>query len=343
MTMNRYIPGYFAALVATVLAIGAAALALNAAVDPMWYFGGNKLGNINYAFNERLSKINLFLDRQDEYDCVIFGDSRVTLLPEQRIEGYRCFNFAFSAGKAEEAVAYARYIANRGFRPKLVVMGVPAAAFRNEIGGTNIPPFIREFGEPKPALLTYLSFDAISMSWRTLAGESPLDRVYTLDFECRIAPGAPLYDPARPVTDMMAGRFTGTHRVKFYDEMRGVFPDAELLGYVPPISAWAIDGYEKAGWLPQYVTAIHLASEKFDRFLDFGVPSSLTIDTGNTYDGTHYSEPANRQVAEMLFSNRPSEALDLKRMSKEEMLSAYLARLETYRDDLAEGLGGQAR
>lgn len=338
MTMNRYIPGYFAALAATVLACAAAVFAVNAAVDPMWYFGGNKVGSVNYAFNERLSKVNLFLSTQEEYDCVIFGDSRVTLLPEQAIEGYRCFNFAFSAGKAEEAVAYARYIANRGFRPRLVIMGVPAAAFRDEIGGTNIPPFIRKLDDPKPALLNYLSVDALSMSWRTLAGESPLDRVYTLDFECRIAPGAPLYDPARPVTDMMAGRFTGTQRVKFYDEMREVFPDAELAGYVPPISAWAIDAYEKAGWLPQYVMAIHLASEKFDRFLDFGVPSSLTVDTGNTYDGTHYSEPANRRIAGQLPDGGSSEALDLKQMSAEEALAIYRARLDAYRGALEAGL-----
>lgn len=339
MTMNRYIPGYFAAFVATVLACATVVFAMNATVDPMWYFGGNKIGSVNYAFNERLSKTNLFLSRQDDYDCVIFGDSRATLLPEQKIEGYRCFNFAFSAGKAEEAVAYARYIAHRGFRPKLVIMGVPAPAFRDRIGGTDIPPFIRALGDPKPALLTYLSFDALSMSRRTLFGSSPLDRVYTLDFECRVAPGAPAYDPAKPIPDMMAGRFTGTHRVKFYDEMRAIFPGAELMGYVPPVSAWAIDGYDKAGWLPEYVSALYLASEKFDRFVDFGVPSPLTIDMRNTYDGTHYSVTANRVVAERLLEPAPPEALDLKQMSAEEMLAAYRSRLEMHRTELAAGLG----
>ena len=340
MTMNRYIPGYFAALVATVITCATAVFAVNAAVDPMWYFGGNKIGSVNYAFNERLSKTNLFLSRQEQYNCVIFGDSRATLLPEQKIEGYRCFNFAFSAGKAEEAVAYARFIADRGFKPKLVIMGVPAPAFRDRIGGTDIPPFVRELGEPKPALLTYLSVDALSMSWRTLFGSSPLDRVYTLDFECRVAPGAPAYDPAKPIPDMMAGRFTGTHRVKFYDEMRGIFPEAELVGYVPPVSAWAIDGYDKAGWLPEYVAALHLAAGKFDRFLDFGVPSSLTIDTRNTYDGTHYSVEANRLVAARMLEADPGEALDLKRIGADEMLSEYRERLAKYSDEIAAGLGG---
>lgn len=339
MTMNRYIPGYFAALVATVLACAGAVFAVNAAVDPMWYFGGNKVGSVNYAFNERLSKMNLFLSRQDEYDCVIFGDSRATLLPAHWIEGHRCFNFAFSAGKAEEAVAYARYIADRGFRPKLVIMGVPASAFRDKIGGAVIPPFIRELDEPKPALIAYLSFDALSMSLRTLVGSSPLDRIYTLDFECRVAPGAPDYDPAKPIPDMMAGRFTATHRVKFYDDMRSIFPEAKLVGYVPPVSAWAVAGYEKAGWLPEYVAALHLASEKFNRFVDFGIPSSITIDTRNTYDGTHYSVEANRIVAETLLRSDQADALDVKRFDAEAMLAIYRERLNSYRDELTAGLG----
>lgn len=336
--MSKYIPGYLAALAATIVVCAIAVFAVNFAVDPMWYFGGNKIGSVNYAFNERLSKANLFLAEKEKYDCVIFGDSRVTLLPQDEIDGHRCFNFAFSAGKAEEAVAYARYLANRGFKPDLVIIGVPAAAFRERIGGTDIPSFVREGTEPKPAWLAYLSFDALSMSNQTLFGESPLDRVYTRAFECRVAPGAPKYDPAVPVRDLMAGRFTGTFRVKFYDELRETFPGAELVGYVPPISAWAINAYAKAGWLEGYVHALHLASGKFDRFVDFGVPSSLTIDTNNTYDGTHYSEPANMIVAGALLKPEQDEALDLKRLTERQMKEIYLERLTRYRTELDAGL-----
>ncbi len=339
MTMSNHIPGYLAAIAATVFACAVLVFSVNAAVDPMWYFGGNKLGTVNYAFNERLSKVNLFEANEGEYDCVIFGDSRVTLLPQDEIEGYRCFNFAFSAGKAEEAVAYARYLRGNGFSPALVIMGVPGAAFRERIGGANVPSFIREEAAPKSAYLTYLSFDALSMSEQTLFGESPLDRVYTRDFKCRVAPGAPEYDPSVPIRDLMAGQFTGSHRVKFYDELREIFPEAEFAGYVPPISAWAIDAYEKAGWLEDYVKVLYLASEKFDRFVDFGVPSSLTINTANTYDGTHYSEPTNSVIATSLLADEHGDALDLKRLSAKEMLSIYRKRLERYRPELEAGLG----
>lgn len=340
MTMSKYAPAYLATLTATVIVCALAVFAFNAAVDPLWYFQGNRLGTVNYAFNERLSKTNLFLSHEGKYDCVIFGDSRVTLLPEEKIEGYNCFNFAFSAGKAAEAVAYARYLRAEGFEPRLVVMGVPGTAFRERIGGTDIPEFVHEGDRPKSPYLAYLSFDAASMSWQTLFGKSPLDRVYDRDFVCHVAPGAPAYDPAKPIRDLFAGRFTGIERVSFYDDMREIFPDARLVGYVPPISAWAINAYAEKGWLDEYLKAIHLASEKFDRFLDYGVPSAMTVDPANTYDGTHYSEDANEKIAQRLLEGETEEALDLKETSLAEMKRVYEKRLELYRTKLDAGIEG---
>ena len=338
MTMNKYAPAYLTTVLATAALGCLLVFAVNALVDPLWYFGGNKAGTVNYAFNERLSKMNRFLATQSRYDCLIFGDSRVTLLPEDKIEGYRCFNFAFSAGKAAEAVAYARYIQARGVRPRLVVMGVPATAFRARIGGTNIPDFIKTNDAPTSPFLAYLSIDVLSMSKQTLFGSSPLDRIYDRAFLCHVAPGAPEYDPAKPIRDLMAGKFTGTQRVKLYDEMRSIFPDAELVGYVPPISAWAIKAYADAGWLNDYVEAIHLAAGKFDRFLDYGIPSDMTIDTANSYDGTHYSEAANATIARSLLSGGASGALDVKALSYGEMREVYRERLVRYRHKLAAGL-----
>lgn len=338
MTMSKYASAYLATMTTAVIVSMLAAFAVNATVDPLWYFGGNKLGTVNFAFNERLSKMNLFLSKKDRYDCVIFGDSRVTLLPEDEIEGYTCFNFAFSAGKAAEAVAYARYLRAHDFRPKLVIMGVPGAAFRERIGGTDIPGFIRDGDAPKSPYLAYLSADALSMSWQTLFGKSPLDRVYDRQFICHVAPGAPEYDPAKPVRDLFACRFVAGHRVSFYDEMQAIFPEARLAGYVPPISAWAIGAYAERGWLDEYAEVLYLASTKFDRFVDFGVPSSMTIDRSNTYDGTHYSEHANEVIARNLLRDSLEGPLNLKKMEAAKMRRVYTERLKQYETELKAGL-----
>src|SRR5438132_6171269 len=93
---------YIGWLLASAFLIVAACFTVNCLIDPLWYLRGNVLIEINYPFNERLSKLIHFLPKMQDYDCIIFGSSRATLLPEETIKGYRCFNMAFSDGQASE-------------------------------------------------------------------------------------------------------------------------------------------------------------------------------------------------------------------------------------------------
>ena len=81
---------YLGWLAATAGLIVAACFVVNCLVDPLWYLKGNVLTGVNYPFNERLATVIRFLPRLKEYDCVIFGTSRGSLLPEEKIDGYRC-------------------------------------------------------------------------------------------------------------------------------------------------------------------------------------------------------------------------------------------------------------
>src|SRR5260370_9318869 len=98
---------FIGALAATAGLIVAACFAVNCLVDPLWYLRGNILTEINYPFNERLAKLNRFLPRMQDYDCMIFGTSRASLLPEDKAEGYRCFNMAASDRPAHATLPYA--------------------------------------------------------------------------------------------------------------------------------------------------------------------------------------------------------------------------------------------
>jgi hypothetical protein len=100
---------FIGALLATAGVIVASCFAVNCLVDPLWYLRGNVLTEINYPFNERLSKLIRFLPRMNDYDCMIFGTSRATLLPEEQAKGYRCFNMAVSDGQASEHLLFADY------------------------------------------------------------------------------------------------------------------------------------------------------------------------------------------------------------------------------------------
>jgi hypothetical protein len=330
---------YLAMLAATTTACLAVALVFNSLVDPLWYFSGNRFGPVNYAFNERLSKSNLISGHEREYDCVIFGDSRVTLLPEQEITGYRCFNFAFSSGVVSEFIDYAQWLKMRGLSPRLVIVGVSAGDFRKRKMPHNVPDFVMKGKNPPSPLLEYLSLDVLGMSWRSLFGTSPIDRNYDRDFRCQVAVTTP-YNPAKPIRDLYSGPFDDREPLTLYGRLRSIFPQARFVGYAPPLSAWAIAEYERIGWLPSYTRAFDDASTVFDRFVDYSPPSALTMDPGNTYDGTHYSEKVNSIIAASLPDRQARMGLDLTALTNAQILEVYRRRLREYSSALAAGAGG---
>src|SRR5260370_29038266 len=120
---------FIAWLVATAGLIVVACFTVNCLVDPLWYLSGNILTNINYSFNERLSKLNRLLPHLRDYDCVIFGTSRATLLPEDKADGYRCFNLAFSDGQATDHLLYPHYFPLLDFPPPFILAVVPPSHF----------------------------------------------------------------------------------------------------------------------------------------------------------------------------------------------------------------------
>jgi hypothetical protein len=143
------------------------------------------------------------------------------------------------------------------------------------------------------------------------------------------------YDPAKPIRDVHAGPFNERAPLESYEALRLIFPDARFIGYAPPISAWAIADYQSIDWLPSYTRALSDAAQVFDRFIDASVPSHITIDPANTYDGTHYSSTVNAEIASYLTEGDVAPSLNLKAMTAEEMLAVYRERLNRYADALA--------
>ena len=145
---RRRLKIYLGWLAATVGLILAACFAVNCLVDPLWYLRGNVLTQINYPFNERLAAMIRFLPRLDDYDCVIFGTSRASLLPEEKIEGYRCYNLSVSDGIAPEYLLYAKYLAERGYKPRLIIVDVKRAEFLGPQQAAEVPDFVRTGSSP---------------------------------------------------------------------------------------------------------------------------------------------------------------------------------------------------
>lgn len=297
---------YLIGLGAATLILAAATLTLNLLVDPLWYARGNRLTGVNYLFNERLAKSNLFLQRPEAYDCVIFGSSRTTLLNPRRIEGRTCFNYAFSLGQGYEYVQFAEYAKSFGLSPELVIVGVDGEDFTERTDGYNVPAFVAERRPPPGVLESYLSLGTTKLSLRTLFGNSPLSRFSRPDFTVDIVPGIAPGDHRRP-----AVAETGApHRLDnlvHYERLRAIFPDATFIGYVPPISPVRVKVLKEEGRFGTYLDAIYQVSRLFDRFYDFSIPNAVTANDAYTHDGSHYRRPVNADIAAILTGRRPAD------------------------------------
>ena len=323
---------YLGWLLATVGVIVAACFAVNCLVDPLWYLRGNVLTGVNYAFNERLAAIIRFLPRRADYDCVIFGTSRASLLPDEKIEGYRCYNLSVSDGTAPEYVLYAKYLRERGYMPRLMIVDVKRAEFIGPQQAVEVPDFVRDGASPPSIFASYLSLDALDFSIRTLSGDSPHHRYYDEDFHAQLEVRSKRhnYNPKGPIKPQPAPFDVHAERAQAYIELRRQFPTARAIGYIPPESAWRIAAFSLTGQLDAYLAAIGQVAAAYDEFLDFSIPSALTEAKEGTYDGSHYTRAVNARVLAGLMANQSDIAVDWHKGDLAAITALYHRRLAVF-------------
>lgn len=304
--------------------------ALNYLIDPLWYGRGNQLTGKNFAFNERIAKVNLLQHTVAEagYDCLILGSSRVTALRPSRFTGQRCFNLSLKGAQIQEFLAYARFARDAGLNPKTVYISVDEFNFvDNKETERSAKPSVNGSAN---AFHAYLSADVLVFSLMTLAGVSPdTDVYYDSRFEAQEFPGA---DYALPELIDKPDLQCNLGKVAEYARLREVFPQARLVGYAPPVTPWykLSDIYSRRV-LDCGMEAFEQIAASYDEFWDFSIPSALTEAPDVSYDGSHFSPAANDLVAAQLIGERRDLALDVKalgggsyRLKVHEQLKAFL-------------------
>jgi len=301
-------------LLSAAAVVVAACFTVNCLVDPLWYLRGNVLTGTNYPFNERLAKIIRFAPRMADYDCVIFGTSRATLLPENEVKGYRCYNLAISDGQVGEWLVYADYLRQRGFAPKLILVEMKRGDLVGPAQPPEVPEFVRSEAAPPSILITYLSLDALDFSIRTLQGDAPHHRYYDAQFGAQLEKRSKkhYYNPTVPIQPMAPPTDVHPERADQYVALRQKFPTAKAIGFIPPESAWRMAAFSLTGGFDDYLGAVSRIAAAYDAFLDFSIPSKLTEskNPADTYDGIHYSRAVNGQVLAALLANKTDAALD---------------------------------
>jgi hypothetical protein len=323
--MKSYLKTYITTLVAIILAVGL----INFTVDPLWYGGGNRLTGINPPLNERVSKTNLFLQKQHEnYDCFLFGTSRLTLFNEPALKQNHCFNYAFSAGQVEEFINYARYIKSKGASPTKIYVGVEPSSF--DAPDSPQPSSYPEVTNPLPTYQAYFfSMGSLEMSLRALIEKYTSPRYYDRNFQGKVAEIAPQYKPF--FSDDAEPRSCDMSKVELYKQLRDVFPNASYVGFVPPVSGWYLYNTRYASGLVNcQLEAVYQVAGFFDAVYDFSVPSAETRRLDNTYDGSHYYPEVYSAIADVLEGRTSDFGVKIGDYKLEDYQQLYASRIKGF-------------
>ena len=285
---------------------------INWLIDPLWYDHGNILTGKNFAFNERITKTNLFLRTKDKvnYNCIILGSSRVTALRKSEFTNNNCFNYALKGAEIPDFVSYGNFLKNQGIDPDIVYIGIDGFNFV-EKERKEQPPITVQSLQTQSPLEAYLSADVLLFSVMTLLGVSPdPGNFYDQNFEPVDFAAPPTYDPS--FYNPAALQRCDLSTVETFASLKEFFPNAKFVAYVPPRSAWSMvnDTYGR-GLMDCYLSAFHQLSQKFDAMYDFSIPSEVTQNPDNTFDGSHYSVKVNNRIAKIL-QGEPDDTFGLK-------------------------------
>lgn len=319
-----YLKTYFAIIILTLLTIGM----VNLAIDPLWYGQGNRLTGINPSWNERIAKTNLFLQHSPQtFDCLIFGTSRTTLLRTDAFKKHHCFNYSFSSAKAEEFVTYGQFIRQKGATPKIIYVEIEP----DELNYKRKPQELGAVDDPLPWYKTYFfSWDTFWLSLRTLQQDYPSVRLYDRNFQGIVTEDAPKYKP-KFASEAGKPKQCDLSRLRFFSQLRQTFPEAQFVGFVAPVSIWYLFNKSYSlGLLNCQLSGIHQLNQIFDQVYDFAIPSALTMQTDNTYDGNHYYSSVFDRMADVLEGRNSDIGILTQQYSLRDYQQTYATELKTF-------------
>lgn len=285
---------------------------VNLLVDPLWYFNGNKVTDRNFAFNERIAKVNQFHNKKENVDCLIFGSSRTTLIHESKFENSTCFNMSFSSGRIGEFIQYSNYISSyTSNNIEMVIIAIEPQNYFSTIP-ESVPDFISSGSKPDSFLSAYFSMDSFIYSLRTLAGLSPLEREYNENFESVVSTNKK-FNPEEKLAQTVSYFGGNLEDVsQQYLELASRYNSENVIFYIPPMSAWHIKDMNDNGALDYFLKSIYLIAKEGFKIYDFSIVSDITMDSENTYDGSHYFPSVNNRVVEVIMGmNRETKGFGL--------------------------------
>ena len=308
----RYLKGFLFGLGLT----GSLVFAFNCLIDPLWFFGGNRLQARNFTYNERISK-SVWLDRHHPtLDCLILGSSRASLIDTRDIPNSRCFNYSVGGGTLADSLHLARFAGQK--IDGLTTVFVAVEDFNwirpSALDLKNPSRFSQGIHAKLSPFSHYFGLSALWMSVRTLLDSSPSPRYYGRDFSIQVRAGTPAMADGVPRNVLPVLQLSEAQIKKNISAVseaiqgiRAVFPRCRLVGFVPFTSKEIIAANLDRVGVDRYMEAQISLAAGFDDFYDFSIISNVTTDLDAAYDGDHYFPKTNALLMKQMVLQEESE------------------------------------
>ena len=264
------------------------------------------------------------------YDCVIWGNSRVTLLNPRKIKHHHCYNFAFSSGTPSEFMSFAKYLKYKGGPIHTMIIGLDGRNFWRKSLSYKVPEFVEKTQKPPSIFKSYLSLNVLGFSLRSIIGNNPLGRYYKRDFIGSLNSNSPRLNPSVCMPTEKNSRHYSLDNKHFYDELIGLYSNTYIIGYVPPVTAWDITVLYFDKTLDSYLWSIYEAAKDYNLFYDFSIPSSITTRLDNSDNESHYTDNTSDRVAKRLNGEDDDFGIALHKTSWPEYRKAYVEAVEKF-------------
>jgi hypothetical protein len=120
-----------------------------------------------------------------------------------------------------------------------------------------------------------------------------------------------------------------------YQVLRDIFPHSVFIGYIPPVSSW-VTASKSQEELDLFLQSVFTISSFFDAMYDFSIPSEVTSNPENTFDGSHFFPFIQSKITKLLNDEGMEFGINVKGFSREAYIQSYRNQVQNFQSSLPE-------
>ncbi|TMV47510.1 hypothetical protein FE783_21145 [Paenibacillus mesophilus] len=328
-----------------VLAVSLLIGGFNYWIDPLWVFQhSNSFNNSQLGFNERQQKTNSIQYRPFQFDTLILGNSIVTFMNPNDLNGRRAFNYAVNGMGMDEYDAYIEYAkARNGKEFKTIVLGLSFSMSRLDtdnkfVSETEAPSaYISQSEDLFYRFKTLFSFNTLSYSVKNF-----VSTFYKMDqwpyYDRNLIKNQGMVsDSFKTMYITRQKEIFGTNwgmedvryltNGKLFDKWKANNPNTEFIVFTTPMSYPLLQLLVEKNRLKDYELWLKDITEHFGSFYNFMYPNTVTMNLQDYYDGLHTTPETLRYIAQKITNGNSKGPDDFGEFVNKDLIDQHINKI----------------